>query len=99
MQDGRIDEGRELGLAAHDVFGLAAHAIPDRIERGKLAALRIDLMHCHGCSPQFVSRAYSTAASRSSPVARRKVNPHQTASSKMSHPIGGDFREIKRPKV
>ena len=32
MQDRRIDEGRELGLAPHDLFGLLAHPRPDRIE-------------------------------------------------------------------
>ena len=47
MQHGRIDEGGKLGLAANDVLGLAADAIPDRIERRQLCALRIDLMHCH----------------------------------------------------
>ena len=32
MQDGRIDEGRELGLAPDDLLGLAADARPDRID-------------------------------------------------------------------
>ena len=32
MQDGRIDEGRELGLAARDLLGLAADLRPDRID-------------------------------------------------------------------
>ena len=36
MQHGRIDEGGKLRLAANDVFRLAPHAIPDRIERGQL---------------------------------------------------------------
>ena len=31
MQDGRIDEGRKLGLAARDFLGLAADARPDRV--------------------------------------------------------------------
>ena len=48
MQHRGIDEGGELGLAANDVFRLAAHAIPDRIERRQFPALRIDLMHGHG---------------------------------------------------
>ena len=51
MQRSGIDEGGKLRLAANDVFRFVAHAIPDRIERGKLAALRIDLMHCHGLLP------------------------------------------------
>ena len=53
MQHGRIDEGGQFGLAANDVLRLAADAIPDRIERGQLRTLRIDLMHCHGCSRKF----------------------------------------------
>ncbi len=32
MQDGRIDEGRELGLAPRDLLGLAADARPDRVD-------------------------------------------------------------------
>ena len=32
MQDGGIDEGRELGLGADDVFGLVAHLRPDRVD-------------------------------------------------------------------
>src|SRR5215510_2075696 len=32
MQDGRIDEGCKLRLAADDLFGLSADARPDRIE-------------------------------------------------------------------
>ena len=47
MQHGRIDEGGKLRLAADDVFRLAAHAIPDRIERRQFGTLRIDLMHGH----------------------------------------------------
>ncbi len=31
VQDGRIDEGRKLGLASHDLLGFAADARPDRI--------------------------------------------------------------------
>ena len=53
MQHGRIDEGSKLGLAADDVLRLAPDAIPDRIERGELRTLRIDLMHCHDCSRKF----------------------------------------------
>ena len=50
MQDGRIDEGRELGLAAHGLLGLAADARPDRInlvERvcGSCVSLRHDRLH------------------------------------------------------
>jgi hypothetical protein len=56
MQHGRIDEGGELRLAVNDVFGLAAYAIPDRIERRQLRTLRVDLMHCHDCSRQLISR-------------------------------------------
>ena len=45
MQDGRVDEGRELGLAPHHLFGLAADARPDRIDlvervRGSCVSLR-----------------------------------------------------------
>ena len=47
MQHGRIDKGRQLRLAANDVFRLAADAIPDRIERRQFRTLRIDLMHRH----------------------------------------------------
>ena len=32
VQDRRIDEGRELGLAPHDLLGLAADARPDRVD-------------------------------------------------------------------
>ena len=32
VQDGRIDEARELRLAPHHVFRLMAHARPDRID-------------------------------------------------------------------
>ena len=38
MQDGRIDEGRELGLAPHDLLGLVADARPDRIDLVERAA-------------------------------------------------------------
>jgi len=51
VQHGRIDEGREFGLAANDVFRFAADAIPDRIERRQPAALRIDVMYCHELLP------------------------------------------------
>ena len=63
MQHGRIDEGGKLRLAADDVFRLAAHAIPDRIERGQFRTLRIDLMHCHGLLSQILLFGcyYSTA--------------------------------------
>ncbi len=37
MQHGGIDEGRQFRLAPENVFRLAADAIPDRIERRKLA--------------------------------------------------------------
>src|SRR4051812_18184352 len=47
MQHGGIDKRCELRLAADDVFSLGAHAIPDRVERGKLGALRTSLMLCH----------------------------------------------------
>src|ERR1700730_7197488 len=47
MQHGRIDKGRQLRLAANDIFRLVAHAIPDRIERRQFRSLRIDLMHSH----------------------------------------------------
>src|ERR1700678_2676691 len=50
MQHGRIDKRRQLGLAANDVFRLAAHAIPDRIECRQFRTLRVDLMHRHDCS-------------------------------------------------
>ena len=66
MQHGRIDEGGQLGLAADDVLRLAPDAVPDRIERGELRTLRIDLMHCHGCSRKFACLVdyYSTAGGR-----------------------------------
>ena len=53
MQHGRIDELGKLGLAANDVFRLAPDAVPDRIERGELRCLRVDLMHCHDWSRKF----------------------------------------------
>ena len=53
VQHGRIDEGRELGLAAHDIFGLVTDPIPDRIKRSQLSGLRMSLMHCHSCFSQF----------------------------------------------
>jgi hypothetical protein len=53
MQHGRENEGGELRLAADDIFGLAADAIPDRIECGQFATLRTDVMHSHGRSRSF----------------------------------------------
>ena len=47
MQHGGVNKRGQLRLPAHDVFRLGAHAVPDRIERGKLRALRTDLMLCH----------------------------------------------------
>src|SRR6185437_2581641 len=47
MQHGGIDEGGKLRLAPNDVFRFLPDAIPDRIERRQLAALRIDLMNGH----------------------------------------------------
>ena len=56
VQDGRVDEGRELGLAAHDLLGLAADARPDRIdlvERPRGPRLILS----HGSSTPDVSRS------------------------------------------
>jgi hypothetical protein len=50
MQHGRVDKGGELRFAADDIFRLGPYPIPDRIERRHFPTLRIDLMHCHGCS-------------------------------------------------
>jgi hypothetical protein len=47
VQHGRIDKRGEFRLAANDIFRLGSHPIPDRIERRKLRALWIDLMHGH----------------------------------------------------
>jgi hypothetical protein len=63
-QHSGINTRRQLRLAANDVFGLGAHAIPDRIERRKFRTLRIDLMHGHGRFSQnlmFRIGHYSTA--------------------------------------
>ena len=49
VQDGRIDEGRELRLATHDILGLAADPRPDRID---LIERRLCLMLRHGLSPE-----------------------------------------------
>ena len=56
MEHRRIDEGRQLGFAVDDVLRLAPDPIPDRIERGKLRTLRIDLMYCHGFSLGLLSQ-------------------------------------------
>jgi hypothetical protein len=45
MQDGRIDEGRELGLATRDLFGLAADARPDRVNLVERTSSRLLLSH------------------------------------------------------
>src|SRR5262249_56632600 len=45
VQDGRVDEGGELRLAARDVLGLAADAPPNRIE---LVDGRLNLLLRHG---------------------------------------------------
>src|SRR4029077_11915196 len=55
MQYRRINEGGELRLPAHDILGLDAHALPDRIERRKLrATLQIGLMLYHRLRPQII---------------------------------------------
>src|SRR5262249_6108799 len=45
VQDGRVDEGGELRLAARDVLGLPADAPPNRIE---LVDGRLNLLLRHG---------------------------------------------------
>ena len=81
MQHGRIDEGSEFGLAADDVLRLAPDAVPDRIERGELRTLRIDLMHCHGLLSQIrlFGRYYSTAGGRLSRAGVRQSKPPPNA--------------------
>ena len=82
MQHGRIDEGRKLRLAANDVFRLAAHAIPDRIERRQFGALRIDLMHCHGLLSNSLNSLVSLTI-----IARRAdlLSPGSECSAKVNH--------------
>ena len=81
MQHGRIDEGSKLGLAADDVLRLAPDAVPDRIERGELRTLRIDLMHCHDCSRKFACLVdyYSTAGGRLSRAGAGQSKPPPNA--------------------
>src|SRR5207244_13383559 len=43
----------QVRLSEDNVLRLAPDAVPDRVERGELRTLRIDLMHCHGCSRKF----------------------------------------------
>src|SRR5262249_60330434 len=45
MQEGRIDEGRELGLAARGLLGLAANARPDRVNLVERTSPRLMLSH------------------------------------------------------
>jgi hypothetical protein len=67
MQDGRIDEGRELGFAPRDLLGLAADARPDRVDRVEPAA-RLRLMLGHRRLPQF-----SIPSGRNSSTARCRL--------------------------
>src|SRR6186713_710107 len=79
MQHGRIDEGSQFGLASDNVLRLAPDAVPDRIERGELRTLRIDLMHCHDCSRKFTWLADIIArrADGCPGQAQAKVNRHR----------------------
>ena len=45
MQDGRIDQGRELRLTADNVFGLAADTRPDRVDLVERAGFDLPLGH------------------------------------------------------
>src|SRR6516162_3188880 len=67
MEHGGVDEGRKLRFAMHDVFGLGADAIPDRIERRQLSSLRIDLMYRHAAAPEnfFLLIPYHDGATKS----------------------------------
>ncbi len=49
MQNGRIDKGRELGLATDGLFSLAAEPRPDRIDR---VESRLRLLLRHRMSPR-----------------------------------------------
>ena len=49
MQDRRIDESAELGLAPHGFLGLAPDPCPDRIN---LIEGQFRLMLCHSCLPE-----------------------------------------------
>ena len=91
MQHGRIDEGSKLGLATDDVLRLAPDAVPDRIERGELRTLRIDLMHCHDCSRKFAwfGRYYSTAGGRLSRAGAGQSKPPPNA-------LRGQFKVVRR---
>src|SRR5260370_29756026 len=64
MQHARINKGGKLRLATYDVFGLTAHAIPDRIERLEPCTLRIDLMHRHLLLPHFYCSRHTIIARR-----------------------------------
>jgi len=50
MQNRRIDEGGELRLTAHSLFGLAAKARPNRIDR---VERRLSLRLRHRISPRL----------------------------------------------
>src|SRR5258708_4114968 len=64
MQHARINKGGKLRLATYDVFGLTAHAIPDRIKRLEPCTLRIDLMHRHLLLPHFYCSRHTIIARR-----------------------------------
>src|SRR5262245_54252826 len=51
-QDGRVDEPGERRLAAHDLLGLAAHLIPDRVDGGDADSLGPLRCASHGYLPQ-----------------------------------------------
>ena len=93
MQHGRIDEGSQFGLAADDVLGLAPDAVPDRVERGELRTLRIDLMHCHDCSRKFACLVDIIArrADGCPGQAQAKVNPRQMPRGQFK--VVRDFRK------
>src|SRR5262249_20293292 len=78
VQDGRIDEGGELRLAPHDVFGLATNARPHGIEFVD-GRPRLMLRHCKAsgnwrCILSYWARPYPIPRARPKTYAYRPMN-------------------------
>src|SRR5260370_19351335 len=92
MQHARINKGGKLRLATYDVFGLTAHAIPDRIERLEPCTLRIDLMHRHLLLPHFscsrhtiISRRLDDSPTAVAPMVNIGPAPRKRSKSLQRH--------------
>ena len=86
MQDGRIDEGRELGLAPHGLLGLVADARPNRIDLvervcGSCVSLRHDRLQ------QLASRGNSTISAQPNRIWRQKADAPEGYRTILSGPL------------